>query len=149
MKVYRISKTEYANDLNGTGAKLFGGRWNHIDTPCIYSSSSRALAVLEYSVNINIEFIPRSLSICTFEIDEKHILEIPPSEIPADWRATPASFSTKVIGTEKLQNNIPILKVPSIILPDEYNFILNPNSSTIAFQLIDVKEFSYDLRIKG
>lgn len=149
MKVYRISKTEYANDLNGIGAKLFGGRWNHVDTPCIYSSSSRALAVIEYSVNINIEFIPRSLSICTFDIDEKHILEIQPSEIPEDWKASPASFSTKVIGTEKLQNNIPILKVPSIILPDEYNFILNPNSSTIAFQLIDVKEFSYDLRIKG
>lgn len=149
MKVYRISKTEYANDLNGIGAKLFGGRWNHVDTPCIYSSSSRALAVIEYSVNINIEFIPRSLSICTFDLDEKHILEIQPSEIPEDWKATPASFSTKVIGTEKLQNNIPILKVPSIILPDEYNFILNPNSSTIAFQLIDVKEFSYDLRIKG
>src|SRR5690554_2851340 len=124
MKVYRISKTEYATDLNGTGAKLFGGRWNHIDIPCIYTSESRALAVLEYSVNINIEFIPRSLSICTFEIDEEHIHEIQRHEIQVDWKETPAPFSTKALGTEKLQNNIPIIKVPSIILPGEYNFIL-------------------------
>lgn len=148
MKVYRISKTEYANDLNGTGAKLFGGRWNQVDTPCIYTSESRSLAVLEYSVNINIDFISDSLSICIFEIDEKQIKEIKPQELPNDWRETPAPYSTKSIGTEWLQNNVPIIKVPSIIIPDEHNYILNPSISQKYFQLIDTKKFTFDLRIK-
>lgn len=149
MKVYRISKTEYATDLAGTGAKLYGGRWNHVDTPCIYTSESRSLAVLEYSVNLNIDFIPPSLSVCIFMIDEKHIQEIQTHEIPDDWKKTPASFSTKSMGTELLKNDAPILKVPSIIIPDEYNYILNPLASNKAFHLIDCKEFAYDLRIKG
>lgn len=148
MKVYRISKTEYAKDLAGTGAKLYGGRWNHVNTPCIYTSESRALAVLEYSVNINIDFIPNSLTVCIFEIDEKHIQEIQPNNLPADWQEIPAPYSTKTIGTEFLQSDVPIIKVPSIIIPDEYNYILNPSLLGKVFQLIEMKRFIYDLRIK-
>lgn len=148
MKVYRISKTEYANDLNGTGAKLFGGRWNQVNTPCIYTSESRSLAVLEYSVNINIDFIPDSLSICIFEIDEHQIKTIQSQELPTDWRETPAPFSTKNLGTELLQNDAPIIKVPSIIIPDEHNYIFNPSLPKKSFQLIEIKRFDFDLRIK-
>ncbi|PWH85150.1 RES family NAD+ phosphorylase [Brumimicrobium oceani] len=149
MKVYRISKTEYAKDLGGTGAKLYGGRWNHIDTPCIYTSESRALAVLEYSVNINIEYIPKDLSLCVFEIDDKYLHEITPNEIPTNWNATPSPYSTKTMGTELFKNNIGIIKAPSIVIPEEYNFILNPSLIEKAFQLIEIKNFNYDLRIKN
>jgi len=148
MKVYRISKTEYAKDLAGTGAKLYGGRWNHVNTPCIYTSESRALAILEYSVNININFIPNTLTICTFEIDEKQIREIQSDELPANWKEIPASHSTKTIGTGWLQKDVAIIKIPSIVIPDEFNYILNPSQFGTAFQLIEMKRFIYDLRIK-
>lgn len=148
MLVYRVSKTQYANDLNGTGAKLFGGRWNHIDTPCIYTSASRSLAVLEYSVNVNVDFIPRALSICIFEIDENSIKEIKTKKLPGDWREIPAPYSTKDFGTKLLQKGIPILKIPSIVIPDEFNYILNPNAINKDFKLVEVKDFVYDLRVK-
>lgn len=148
MLVYRISKAQYANDLNGTGAKLFGGRWNHIDTPCIYTSSSRSLAVLEYSVNVNVDFIPRALSICIFEIDETQVKEIKTKKLPGDWKDVPAPFSTKDFGTKLLQKGIPILKIPSIVIPDEFNFILNPLANKKFFKLLEMKDFVYDLRIK-
>jgi RES domain-containing protein len=148
MKVYRISKTEYAKDLAGTGAKLYGGRWNHLNTPCIYTSESRALAILEYSVNINIDFIPNSLSVCTFEIDEEQIQEIKSKKLPNDWQEIPAPHSTKTIGTDFLHSNIPLIKIPSIIIPDEYNYILNPSLLGKAFELIEIKRIIYDLRIK-
>ncbi len=149
MLVYRISKTQYANDLNGTGAKLFGGRWNHIDTPCIYTSASRSLAVLEYSVNVNVDFIPRALSICIFEIDETQIKEIKTKKLPGDWKDTPAPFSTKDFGTKLLEKGTTIIKIPSIVIPDEFNFILNPLTNEKAFKLVDIKDFVYDLRIKS
>ena len=148
MLVYRISKTQYSNDLNGTGAKLFGGRWNHIDTPCIYTSASRSLAVLEYSVNVNVDFIPRALSICVFEIDESQVTEVKSKKLPGDWRDVPAPFSTKDFGTKILQKGKPILKIPSIIIPDEFNFILNPLANENSFKLVEIKDFIYDLRIK-
>lgn len=149
MLVYRVSKTQYANDLNGTGAKLFGGRWNHIETPCIYTSESRSLAVLEFSVNINIDYIPRALSICIFEIDEDFIKEIKMKKLPGDWQDMPAPYSTKDFGTKLLQKGVPIIKIPSIVIHDEFNYILNPVIDKKHFKLVEIKDFVYDLRIKN
>lgn len=149
MKVYRVSKTQYAHDLNGTGSKLFGGRWNHIDTPCIYTSESRALAVLEYSANIAIDFIPRALSLCVFEIDETQIERIAIKALPGNWRNTPAPKSTKDFGTQWLREKMGILKIPSIIIPQEFNYLLNPLSEKPGFELVETYDFVYDLRIKS
>lgn len=149
MWVYRISKTQYANDLQGTGSKLFGGRWNHIDTPCIYTSESRALAVLEYSANIGIDFIPRALSLCVFEIDETQIELAPIENLPGNWTETPAPKATKDFGTQWLRERKGILKIPSIIIPQECNYLLNPFSKKLGYELVETYDFVYDLRIKS
>lgn len=147
MKVYRISKSEYANDLTGTGARLFGGRWNHINLPCIYTAGSAALAVLEYSVNVNVAFVPRNLSLAVFEIEEKYIHR--PEKLPDDWAAVPAPLSAKDFGSSLLHDNIPVIRVPSVVIPSEYNYLLNPSAAGKAFRLLEVREFRYDLRIKS
>ena len=148
MKVYRITKTKYAEDLSGTGAKLYGGRWNHIDSACIYTAESRALSVLEYAVNINIDFIPRALSLCVFEIDESQVFSFKQEDLPGNWRETPAPKSTKDYGTQFLKSNKPILKIPSIIIPEEFNYIINPQVASLSFKLVEIKDFVFDLRIK-
>ncbi|NGX83389.1 RES family NAD+ phosphorylase [Aequorivita sp. KMM 9714] len=148
MKVYRITKTKYAEDLSGTGAKLYGGRWNHIDSACIYTAESRALSVLEYAVNINIDFIPRALSLCVFEIDESQVYSFKQEDLPGNWRETPAPKSTKDYGTQFLKSNKPILKIPSIIIPEEFNYIINPQVANLSFKLVEIKDFVFDLRIK-
>ncbi|MCG2418586.1 RES family NAD+ phosphorylase [Aequorivita sp. F47161] len=148
MKVFRISKTQYANDLQGTGSKLFGGRWNHIDTPCIYTSESRSLAVLEYAANIAIDFIPRALSLCVFEIDDNQIYTVKETDLPGNWRNTPAPKSTKDFGTKLLQQDKAILKIPSIIIPQEFNYVINPLTKNPCFKLLETKDFVFDLRIK-
>lgn len=149
MKVYRISKTQYAQDLNGTGSKLFGGRWNHIDTPCIYTSESRSLAVLEYAVSIAIDFIPRALSICIFEIDDRLIHTLKVEDLPGNWQETPAPKATKDYGTKFLKQKHAILKIPSIIIPQEFNYVLNPFAENSGIKLLETKDFVFDLRIKA
>lgn len=146
MKVYR--KTKYAEDLSGTGAKLYGGRWNHIDSACIYTAESRALSVLEYAVNINIDFIPRALSLCVFEIDESQVFSFKQEDLPGNWRETPAPKSTKDYGTQFLKSNKPILKIPSIIIPEEFNYLINLQVAKLSFKLVEIKDFVFDLRIK-
>ena len=148
MKVYRISKTQYAEDLKGTGSKLFGGRWNHIDSSCIYTSETRALAVLEYAVNVNIDFIPRALSLCIFEIDESRIYTMKEDDLPGNWRETPAPKSTKDYGTQLLQKKHSIIRIPSIIIPQEFNYIINPIGEDFNFKLLEINDFVFDLRIK-
>lgn len=146
MKVYRISKSEYAEDLSGTGAKLFGGRWNHINIPCIYAAGSAALAVLEYSVNVNVAFVPIDLSLAVFEIEEKYIHK--PKQLPGDWAAVPAPLSAKDLGSALLSDKVSVIRVPSVVIPIEYNYLLNPSAAGKAFHLLEVREFRYDLRIK-
>ena len=150
MLVYRIGRTRFANDTTGEGARLFGGRWNHKLTPCIYTSESRALALLEYTANVNIEDIPRALSITTFEIETENILEIPMTDLPGNWMTSPAPSSTKDFGTILLEKKRhPIIKIPSAIVPDEFNFLINPaHSESVGFRIIDVKDFVYDVRLK-
>lgn len=149
MLVYRVSKSQYADDLNGTGAKLYGGRWNHIDTACVYTSESRALATLEYAVNSPMNLIPRALSICIFEIDESQIKQIKIKSLPGDWREVPVPNSSKDFGTKLLQKGIPIIQIPSIVIPEEFNYLLNPNAIEKAYKLVEKKDYVFDLRIKS
>ena len=150
MIVYRVGRTKYAHDLQGEGARLYGGRWNHKLTPCIYTSASRALALLEYTANINIDDIPRALSITTFELTPLEIYQIEVPDLPGNWRDAPAPASTKDFGTTLLKKaSHAFLQIPSAILPEEFNYLLNPTfRDSETFRILEIKDFVYDLRIK-
>ncbi len=150
MIVYRIGKTKRAGDLTGEGSRLNGGRWNHKLTPCIYTSKSRALALLEYTVNVNIDEIPRALSFTIFEIPDAGIQELKEEELPGNWKEVPAPSSTKDFGTALLKAaKTPVLKIPSIVISEEFNYILNPlHVGSRNFRILDIKDFVFDVRIK-
>lgn len=150
MKVYRISWAKHAGDLTGEGSKLFGGRWNHKGTPCIYTSESRSLALLEYTVNVNIDDIPRALCIVTFEIPVKGVNLISENKLPGNWKNFPASNDTKDFGSKILKSlKIPVIKIPSSIIPEEFNYLLNPlHHDKKLFKIVEIKDFIYDIRIK-
>ena len=151
MFVYRVSKQKYSDDLSGEGARLHGGRWNHKMTACIYTSESRALAILEFTVNVNIEVIPRALSITTFEIPNQAIIEINETDLPGNWKEVPAPSNTKDFGTNLLKTaNSLVIKIPSIIIPLEFNYLLNPShADKKQFKIINTQDFLYDVRIKA
>jgi RES domain-containing protein len=147
MRVYRVGNGAYAQDLTGGGARLYGGRWNHIGTPCLYTSSTRALAVIEYSVNVNLSRILRHLTITTIEIPEDDIKVLSIAELPGDWREAPAPPSTKDFGTNLLNGMIHlVLQVPSTVISEEFNYLVNPRHHRIGeCQVLEVKDFVYDL----
>ena len=150
MLVYRVCRTKYARDLSGEGSRLKGGRWNHKKTPCVYTSASRSLAILEYTVNVNIDEIPRALSIVTINLPDESLFQPNISNLPGNWKDVPTPSSTKDFGTALLiKNKYAVLQLPSIIIPQEYNYILNclhPVHSH--FEIKDVSDFIYDTRIK-
>ena len=150
MLVYRVGKTKYANDLTGEGARLFGGRWNNKMVSCLYTSESRALALLEYTVNIDIDDIPRALSITQIEIPDRSIKVLKEADLPGDWKQSPAPSSTKTFGSSLLlAATEPVIRVPSTVVPDEYNYLLNPlHPESKKFKIISVRDFVYDVRIK-
>ncbi|MFY8003570.1 MAG: RES family NAD+ phosphorylase, partial [Chitinophagaceae bacterium] len=117
MIVYRVGKTKFSNDLLGEGAKLHGGRWNNVAIPCVYASESRALALLEYTVNIGLHDIPRMLSITSIEIADEVITKVAVANLPGNWTEYPAPSSTKDFGSQLLlQANFPVFQIPSAII---------------------------------
>ena len=150
MKVYRIGWTKHADDLSGEGSKLFGGRWNHKGIPCVYTSESRALALLEYSVNVNIDEIPRALSCVTIEIPDRSIKLISENKLPGNWKNFPAPSDTKDFGSKLLSSlKVKVIKIPSSIIKEEFNYLLNPlHQHNKNFKVVDIKDFIYDVRIK-
>ena len=150
MIVYRIGRTKYAHDLTGEGARLNGGRWNHKLTPCIYTSQSRALALLEYTVNVNIDDIPRALSFTIFDIPADNILALKAEDLPGNWTDAPAPRSTRDFGTALFKKGeYGVIKIPSAVIPDEFNYLVNPMHRDIATcKIVDISDFVYDVRIK-
>ncbi len=150
MIVYRIGRTKHARDLTGEGARLNGGRWNHKLTPCIYASENKALALLEYTVNINIDEIPRALSFTVIQIPDTGILQLNIAELPGNWTASPTPSSTRDIGTAILKKgDYAIIKIPSTVISYEFNYLINPLRLDIAkCKILDVTDFIYDVRIK-
>lgn len=150
MRLYRLCQSAFAQDLSGEGARLFGGRWNHRLTPCLYTSGSRSLALLEYSVNIISTFMPNDLCMVSIVVPNFKILQLSISELPQDWSNSPAPNSTKDMGTSILHlKKHCVIAVPSAILSTEYNYLLNPlhrDYQKIKIESIEI--FSFDKRIK-
>lgn len=151
MKVFRISKSKWKEDLEGTGAKLAGGRWNNIGLACIYTSESRALAILEYAANVELELMPRALHMTSYEIPEKDFLTFTETDLPGDWKTVPAPQSTKDFGSVYLKNpDILGIKIPSAIIPDEFNYLINPGSKMLSSITIEeAKDYVFDVRVKS
>lgn len=132
--------------FQGTGAAATGGRWNAVQVVVAYASASRALAVLEYLANIDKANAPRDLVFISATIDESDIETAHP---PNGWNEV-GSASAEIYGTQwATEQRSLVLAVPSIVLPQETNYIINPRHPRFASIVIadHVEPFSFDPRI--
>lgn len=132
MRVFRIEREKYLkNTLQGIGAASTEGyRWNSLNTYLVYSSESRALATLEVSVHLDLsEDLPTDRYYVEIDIpDEVEILELRLEDLPENWDAKPPILETQFIGDDFVKDKIvAVLKVPSSIVPPEFNYLINPN----------------------
>ena len=152
MIVYRLAKSKFSHELSGKGAEKSGGRWNSRGVAMVYTSDSRALCTTEVAVHLPLGLLPSDYKIISIEIpDSIKILTLPVSNLPADWNSIPHSGSTQEIGDEFIrQSRSAVLKVPSAVVPGDFNFLLNPNHKD--FLQISIKEtgdFGFDSRLFG
>lgn len=154
MKVFRIERKKYlSTTLKGNGASLTEGyRWNSLGTHLVYTAESRALATLEVAVHLDLsEDLPSDRHIVEIEIPEDiDTLEINIKDLPANWDTKPPSLETQYIGDDFVNDNkAAILKVPSCIIPQEFNFLINPNHPDAQkIKVVTINAFSFDNRLK-
>ncbi len=150
MIVFRICKWEFRKDLSGEGAKLYGGRWNSVDIPMIYTAGSISLCVLEFLVHTQPAHFPRDLILLHLKIDESILpkrLLIP--KLPIEWHNCPFPPSTQKIGDKFIRSkNALVLKIPSVIVPQEHNYLINPtHPDAKKIRIVKSEPLQMDLRL--
>lgn len=148
MIVFRISNTEYSSDINGTGAKLFGARWNSKGIPALYTSESISLAVLEMLVHTNFKDYSIELDLLYIKLpDTLSVTSVSLNSLKKNWAADVEY--TRYIGDEIFrQKDTLLVKVPSAVIREEYNYLANPlHADFKKIKIIKTKSFSPDERL--
>lgn len=148
---WRIVQQRYADQaFTGEGAKLYGGRWNSPGHPVVYTAATRSLAVLEMLVHLDGPQLLRTYQLFEASFLESLVTEAAARDLPADWRDDPAPRSTQSLGDEWLRSaSSAVLRVPSVLIPEEPNYLLNPAHP--GFQQVRISapaNFAFDPRLK-
>lgn len=151
LRVWRLCRRRYAaHAFDGEGARLYGGRWNTPGVAVVYTSATVSLAALEAFVHVDGEDAPADLVVIPVEIpDALAVREIAPGELPRNWRTTPAPPALQRLGNDWARAlETPLLSVPSAVVPQERNYILNPTHPDVSRLKIGTPEpFSFDPRL--
>jgi formylglycine-generating enzyme required for sulfatase activity/RES domain-containing protein len=162
ISIWRIASqglTWEANDLSGNGAARYPGRWNSLDRPIVYSSSSIALACLETVVHLaGDDPLPFPRQLVRITIPSHHWQQrkrfakqdlsnwdsAPTPEHAEDWlAATRAWGDAWLLGLDSL-----LAEVPSVIVPEETNLLLNPRHPAHGELVAEiVRPWDYDARL--
>ena len=148
MKVYRISRKEYIEDLSGMGAKMFGGRWNPKGYSMLYTSENKSLSALEVLVHLNNKTVPEELQIITLELQEGDIIEYDVKKYRKILKREDSIIKFKMEGKNWIDSGLSIgLKVPSVLIRGEMNILLNPNHKQYKkVKVLSIEDFKFDER---
>jgi RES domain-containing protein len=147
--LWRIARRPHALDRLGTGARQNGGRWNFPGTPVIYAGSAVGVAALETFVHLA-GVVPPDLVLVRVALPDNYSSEHPAlRELPADWNAVPTAPGSMQFGTTwARENRSLVLYVPSALVREERNAVLNPGHPEFAaVDLVIERDFHYDPRM--
>ncbi|ARN77068.1 hypothetical protein BST97_03095 [Nonlabens spongiae] len=150
MIVYRITSSKYSKDIYGTGAALYGGRWNKKGTPVLYTGESKEIALLETIVHTPPMLVP-NLDILTIKIPDDSIFELEVSNLPKNWIDYPAPAILSEIGQDWILKGEELaMKVPSCIIHSANNYILNcRHPEYMNIEILEHKNFHFDSRLNS
>jgi RES domain-containing protein len=150
MIIYRITKNDHAA-LDGTGGLYGPGRWHRKGHLIIYASEYASLAAWEKIVHVaSFGNLQNDLLLVKLEIPDRiEIQTVPQNILVKGWDRFPYSSETVNFGTSFLRKKEYLaLKVPTVIIPDEFNVILNPlHPDIIACKVISIIPFIFDTRV--
>lgn len=148
MIVYRITSKKHAKDLSGTGAALYGGRWNKKGSAVIYTGESKEIALLETIVHVPPMLIP-SLDILTIEIPNDSISIIKIDQLPKNWLNYPApTILSEIVENWITEAKTIALRVPSCIIHSAHIYILNcRHPEYYKVKVLNHSDFRFDSRL--
>ena len=149
-RAWRLTRTAYAaSAMTGEGARLYGGRWNPKGGAVVYLAESLPLAALEVLVHTRspedlADFVKLPVAFPPDLVEAVQLESLPP-----DWRSSPPPNSLKAIGGAWLERGASaLLRVPSVVVPEAFNFLLNPVHPDMARVVVgEFTPFEFDPRL--
>jgi RES domain-containing protein len=151
MRAWRIASSRHALDRLGTGAAIKGGRWNSANVHAIYAGLTPEIAALEKLVHTG-SILPSNLVFVRIELpDDEDLYERPGlGDLPQGWSGTPAPPAAADYGDAFLVQGERLgLIVPSVVVPEAANIVINPRHPGMAEVTLEViREFTFDRRLR-
>lgn len=151
MIFYRLVNETYREDLSGYGSFLYGGRWNSKGLYALYGAEHISLAALEIVVNYDrgmYKLLPQYY-LLTLEVPETPVVQINNDMLKKKW--TEDVSYTQFMGDQFLQQNRHLLlRMPSAVIPEEYNWMLNPQHRDFKkIKITGLRPYGLDNRLFG
>jgi len=149
---WRIVKARYATAaFDGEGAKRSGGRWNSPGRRVIYTSATASLAILEILAHLGSARALTAWVLIECRFEPQLMTSIDPSTLPPQWQRYPAPAGVQTLGDRWIEAGISaVLAVPSVLVPQEKNYMLNPAHPDFArIEILPAVPFALDARLGG
>lgn len=147
MNIFRITKEKYAHQLAASGNEA---RWNYKGEKVIYTASSRSLASLELMVHLSGVQLVVPYKIVVIKVPASiRINEVLKRQLPENWSGLSPYKETQRLGSSWLKStDSSLLKVPSSIVNEEFNYLINVNHPDVKkFSIIDIEDHLFDRRL--
>ena len=124
---WRLTKTKHlATAWDGEGAKRDGGRWNSVGTAVLYTSATLSLALVETLVHVTSGVLPAYTAV-PIDFEASLVTAVGTKDLPPNWKDNPVPASTQALGDAWVMAGTSLaLRVPSVVVPVEFNYVLNP-----------------------
>jgi len=149
---WRIVKEKHAAAaFSGEGARVFGGRWNSAGLSLVYCSEHLSLAALEILAHIQPVRLPGPFRAYRVRFDESLVTSLTEKKLPKGWNAQPPGKASQSVGNEWIKAaRTTVLAVPSVLVPLERTFLLNPGHRDFRkIEVRDIGRFVLDPRLKS
>lgn len=128
IRAWRIVKAKHAEAaFSGEGARRYGGRWTSPGAAVVYTASSASLAMLEMLVHVQSQELLKSYILFEVTFEEALVTAVDVRSLPRTWRRSPPPIAVQRVGDAWLEDaGSAVLRIPSVIVPAEWNYLLNP-----------------------
>lgn len=149
MELFRICSANHSKELVSSGAP---NRWNRKGEFVIYTAESRSLATLEMIVHRNSIKSDSSYKVLTISVSEIDNLfyNLNVNQLPKNWRTFGAYSQLQQLGSNWYnRNEFLLLKIPSVIIPKEFNYVINTQHPEFSskVKLENVEDYFWDERL--
>ena len=128
LRAWRVVQARFARAaFTGEGARIAGGRWNSPGTPVVYLAGTQSLALLEMLVHLHTPDLLKRYVLFEVRFDDSLLATVDSRKLPKSWKRSPAPAAAQHLGDAwAAAASSPVLRVPSAIVPSEWNYLLNP-----------------------